>query len=134
MMDIYIVLKIDEIQEILIADRDKRNNLSTNYNRGVNIIGIIHNCFGVTAIGLGINGVGILSTIVTAPAVNGIKAVSIFMEFFWVVGNRAIKKMTLKIKKTTKRWRCSLFEHLTLSAVSYERHYQMTPFQMKNIN
>ena len=52
--DIYIVLKkIDEIQEILIAERDKRNELSTQYNRGVNIIGVIDNCLGVTAIGLG---------------------------------------------------------------------------------
>ena len=43
--------KIDEIQEILIAERDKRNELSTKYNRGVNIIGAIDNCLGVTGIG-----------------------------------------------------------------------------------
>ena len=30
MMNIYIVLKIDEIQEILIAERYKRNERSTN--------------------------------------------------------------------------------------------------------
>ena len=29
MTDIYIVLKNDEIQEILISERDKRNELST---------------------------------------------------------------------------------------------------------
>ena len=34
---IYRLKKIDEIQEILIAERDKRNELSTKYNRGVNI-------------------------------------------------------------------------------------------------
>ena len=51
MMDIYIVLKkIDEIQEILITERHKRNEISTKYNRGVNIIGVIENCLGVTAI------------------------------------------------------------------------------------
>ena len=33
--------KIDEIQEILIAERDKRNELSTKYYRGVSIIGVI---------------------------------------------------------------------------------------------
>ena len=67
---IYIVLnKIDEIQEILIADRDKGNVLSTKYNRGVNIIGVIDNCLDVTATGLAITGVGLLSTIVAAPAV-----------------------------------------------------------------
>ena len=68
--DIYIVLKkIDEIQEILIAKRDKRYELSIKYNRGVNIIGVIDNCLSVTAIGLGITGVSLLSTIVAAPAV-----------------------------------------------------------------
>ena len=51
---IYRLKKIDEIQEILIAERDKRNELSIKYNRDVNIIGVIDNCFGVTAIGLGI--------------------------------------------------------------------------------
>ena len=38
---IYRLNKIDEIQEILITERDKRNELSTKYNRGVNIIGVI---------------------------------------------------------------------------------------------
>ena len=49
---IYIVLKKeDKIQEILTTERDNRNELSTKYNRGVNIIGVIDNCLGVTAIG-----------------------------------------------------------------------------------
>ena len=32
---IYRIKKIDEIQEILIAERDKRNELITKYNEGV---------------------------------------------------------------------------------------------------
>ena len=76
MTDIYIVLKkIDEIQKLLIAERDKRNELSTKYNRGDNVIGVIDNCLGDTAIGLGITGVGLLATIVAAPAVIGMEAV-----------------------------------------------------------
>ena len=103
MTNIYIVWKkIDEIQEILIAERDKRNELCTKYNRGVNIICVIDNCFGVTAIGLGITGVGLLSTIGAAPAVIGMEAVTIVMGLLWVVGNRAIKKMSLKIEKHEK--------------------------------
>ena len=97
--DIYIVLKNYEIQEILNAERDKRNELSTKYNRRVNIIGMIYTCLGVTAIGLGITGVSLLSTIVAAPAVIEMEAVSIFMGLLRVVGNRAIKKMSLKIGK-----------------------------------
>ena len=84
---IYRLKKIDEIQKILIAERDKRNDLSRNYNRGVNIIGVIDNCLGVTAIELGITRVGLLSTIVAAPAVIGIEAVSIVIGLLRVVGN-----------------------------------------------
>ena len=58
------------------------------------------NCLGVTAIGLGIT--GLLSTIIPAPAVIGMEAVSIVMGFLRVVGNRAIKKMPLKIEKHEK--------------------------------
>ena len=94
---IYRLKKIDEIQKILIAERDKRNELSTKYNRGVNIIDVIDNCLGVTAIGLGIIGVGLLSTIVAAPAVIGMEAASIVMGLLRVIGNQAIKKMSLKI-------------------------------------
>ena len=43
---------------MLIAESDKRNELSTKYNRGLNIIGVIDNGLGVTAIELGILGVG----------------------------------------------------------------------------
>ena len=77
---IYRLKKNDEIHEILIAERDKRNNLRTKYNRGVNISGVIDNCLGVAAIGLlGITGVDLLSTIVAAPTVIGMEAVSIVM-------------------------------------------------------
>ena len=41
---IYGLKKIDEIQEVLIAERDKRNVLSIKYNRGINIIDVIDNC------------------------------------------------------------------------------------------
>ena len=82
--------------------RDKRNELSIKYNRGVNIIGVIDNCLGVTAIGLGITGVSILSTIVATPAVIGMEVVSIVMWLLRVVGNRAIKKMSLKKEKHEK--------------------------------
>ena len=66
---VYRVKKIDEIQEILFAERDKRNALITRYNKGVNVISVIDNCLGVAAIGLGITGVDLLSTIVDASPV-----------------------------------------------------------------
>ena len=89
---IYRLKKIDEIQEILIAERDKGNELSIKYIRGVNIIGVIDSCLGVTPIGLGITDVCLLWTIVAAPAAIGMEAVSVVMGLVRVVGNRTIKK------------------------------------------
>ena len=60
---------------------------------------MIDNCLGVTAIGLGITGVGLLSTIVAAPAVIGMEAVTIIMGLLRVVGNRATKMVSLKIEE-----------------------------------
>ena len=47
---IYRLKRIDEIQEILAAEReiDKQNELSIKYNREVNVIALIHDCLGVT--------------------------------------------------------------------------------------
>ena len=56
----------------------------------------------VAAIGLGITSVGLLSTIVAAPAVFGMEAVSIVMGLLRVAGNQAIKKLSLKIEKHEK--------------------------------
>ena len=63
---------------------------------------MIDNCLGVTAIGLGITGVSLLSTIVAAPTVIGMEAVSIVMGLLRVVGNLAIKKLSLKVEKHEK--------------------------------
>ena len=93
---ICLLKKIDEIQEILMAGREKRNELSTKYNIGVNIIGVSDNCLAVTAILLGITGVGVLSTIVATSAVIGMEAVSIGMGLLWVVGDQAIKSCLWK--------------------------------------
>ena len=76
----------------------------TKYNIGVNIVGMIDNCLGVTAIGLGITGVGLLWTIVAAPAVIGMEAVSIVMGLLRVVGNQAM--FSLIIEKHENWLRC----------------------------
>ena len=65
---------------------------------------MIDNCWGVTAIGLGITGVRLLSTIVAAPAVIGIEAISIVMGLLRDVGNHAIKNMPLKIENIKRLW------------------------------
>ena len=94
---------------------------------------MIDNCLGVAAIGLGMTGVGLLSTVVAAPAVIGMEAVSIDMGLLRVVGNQAIKKMSLKIEKHEKIAMLAVSSLNTISSLM-SKHYQMTPFQTKNIH
>ena len=82
-----------------------------------NIIGVIDNCLGVTAIGLSITGVDLLSTIVAAPAVIGMEAVSICTGLLRVVGNRDVKKMSLKIEKHEKIAMLAVSELDTISSL-----------------
>ena len=57
---------------------------------------MIDSSLGVTAIGLGITGVSLLSTIVAAPAVIEMEAVSIVMGLHRVVGNYGNKRSLWK--------------------------------------
>ena len=95
---------------------------------------MIDNCLGVTAIGLDITGLGLLSTIVAAPVVFGMEKVSIVMGLLRVVGNRAIKKMSLKIEKYEKIPMLAISALNNISSFSFQKHYQMAPFQMSNIH
>ena len=63
---------------------------------------IDNNWLGATAIGLGITGICLLSTIVAAPVVIGLEAVKIVIGLLRVVGNHAIKKLLLKIEQQEK--------------------------------
>ena len=78
-------------------------------------MGVIDNCLGVTAICLGITGVSLLSTTVTAPAVIGMAIVSIVMGLLRVVGNKAIKELSLKIEKHEK---IAMFAASALNTIS----------------
>ena len=63
---------------------------------------MIDNYLSVTAIQLGITGVGLLSINVAAPGVIEMEAVSIFMGLLRVVGNRANTKQSLNIEMHEK--------------------------------
>ena len=61
------------------------------------------------------------------------KAVTIVMGLLRVVGNRAIKKMSLKIEKHEQIARLAV-SALNAIIVSFQKHYQMTPYHMTNIH
>ena len=96
--DIYIILKKWWNAWNINTERDKRTNLVQNITDDLILLAWL-------IIGLGITGVGLLSAIVVAPAVIGIETVSIVMGLRRVVGNQAIRKLSLKTENM-KRLRC----------------------------
>ena len=75
---------------------------------------MIDNCLDVTAIGLGVTGVGLFSAIV---AVLETAAVSIVMGLLPVVGIRTIKKLSLKIEKHEKITMLAVSSLTTISSL-----------------
>jgi len=61
----YRLVNINKLQQRLEDERDRRNNVSKKYHRGINIVNVIQNVLVVTSIGLNAIGLGLLSTIIT---------------------------------------------------------------------
>ena len=95
----YRIQKINEVQLSLEQEREKRSNLSKKYKRGVKIINNIDAVLTASSVGLGAMGIGLLSTVVLAPAVLVIESVAIGAGFLSMLGKYAVKKMSVKEKK-----------------------------------
>ena len=65
----YRIQQITELQRHLEKERDTRLSLHKKYKRGVNVLDGIDMALATASMGLGVSGVGLLSTIVTAPVV-----------------------------------------------------------------
>src|SRR6218665_807015 len=65
----YRVQKIYEIEDEITQERDKRTELCTKYRRSIRIISVIDNALIVTVMGLSSSGLGVLTTVIAAPAI-----------------------------------------------------------------
>ena len=118
MTGIYILLKNWwNAGNINRRERDKRNELSTKYNREVNIIGVIDNCLGVTAIGLDITGVGLLLTIAAAPDVIGSS-----INCYGITSSGRKSSYLKDVVENRKTWKDCDVSCLTLPVVSFQKH------------
>lgn len=73
----YRLQKINEIRSILEEEKEKRAALSKKYHRAVKIVDGVDVVLIGTTMGLGVGGVGLLSTIVAAPIVIVIEGVAL---------------------------------------------------------
>src|SRR6218665_1631183 len=65
----YRLQKIYEIEDELTQEREKRTALCTKYRRSIRIISVIDNTLIVTVMGLSSSGLGVLTTLIAAPAI-----------------------------------------------------------------
>ena len=95
----YRIAKITEIQSSLEKEIDKRRDLSKKYGRGVKWVNNVDTILVVTSMGLGVAGVGLLSTVVLAPIVAAMEGVAIGAGLLSIVGKYANKKLSIKARK-----------------------------------
>ena len=98
----YRLQKINEVQKSLECEREKRQTLSKKYRRGANIINNVDGVLVMASMGLGVAGVGLLSTIVAAPVVIAMEAAALSTGLISIVGKYTNKKLSLKAEKHEK--------------------------------
>ena len=95
----YRISKINDIQRKLEVERDKRRDLSKKYNRGVKWINNIDAALITASMGLGVAGVGLLSTVVLAPVVVAMEGAALGSGLLSIIGKFVSKKLLIKAKK-----------------------------------
>ena len=98
----YRLQKINEIQSTLEDEREKRQNLSKKYHRAVRIISNVDTALVTASMGLGVAGVGLLSTIIAAPIVIAMEATALATGLMGIVGGQVNKRLMQKAEKHEK--------------------------------
>lgn len=98
----YRLQKITEIQHEIEHEREKRYMLSKKYHRAVKAISAVDDSLVVATMGLGVAGIGVLSTIVAAPIAVAMEAAALGAGLLTVVGGQVNKKLAMKAEKHEK--------------------------------
>jgi hypothetical protein len=98
----YRLQKISEIQKMITQERDKRATLSKKYHRSVRIINVADNILVGLTMGLGVAGIGLLSTIIAAPITIAMEAVALGTGALSIIGSQVNRKLEMKAEKHEK--------------------------------
>ena len=98
----YRLQKINEIQAFLEKEVETRGSLSKKYFRASRIIDNVDTVLITISLGSGAGGIGILSTVIAAPAVIAIEGVARFTGLLSIIGKYNVKKFTSKTEKHEK--------------------------------
>ena len=98
----YRLQKINEIQAFLEKEVGTREALSKKYFRAARIVDNVDTVLIAITLGGGAGGVGLLSTVIAAPAVIAIEGVALFTGFLSIIGKYSVKKSMFTAEKHEK--------------------------------
>ena len=98
----YRLQKINEIQAFLEKEVATREALSKKYFRASRIVDNVDTVLIAITLGGGVGGIGLLSTVIAAPAVIVIEGVALFTGFLSIIGKYSVKRSTSKADKHEK--------------------------------
>jgi hypothetical protein len=95
----YRIREISRLKKRLEDERDQRYALYKKYRRGVNILDGVDAALITTCMGLGIGGVGLLTTIIAAPVVLGLEIAALACGTLGMVGKFVSRRLAVKATK-----------------------------------
>src|SRR6218665_4073820 len=97
----YRLQKIYEIEDEITQERDNRTTLCTKYRRSIRMISVIDNVI-VTVMGLSSSGLGVLTTLIAAPAIAIATGTAVGVGLLIIIGGQVSKKLVLEVAKHKK--------------------------------
>ena len=95
----YRLQEISLLRKRLEEERDKRAALYKKYHRGVNALDAVDTTLLTASMGMGIAGVGLLSTIVSAPIVLALEIAALACGTLGTAGKFISRRLAVKAKK-----------------------------------
>jgi hypothetical protein len=108
--------KINEVQKVLEAERDKRSTLAKKYQRGINVMSGIAYGLEVATVGLGTAGVALLTTVVATPVVIAMEGVALSAGGLSVTFNLICDKVLSS--KNKKHLQIKMFAESKLNTIN----------------
>jgi len=95
----YRLQEMSRLNEYLEKEQDGRAHLYKKYHRGVNVLDGVDTALILAGMGMGIGGVGLLSTIVAVPVVFGLEIAALTCGAVRMVGKYVARCLAVKAKK-----------------------------------
>ena len=91
--------EISRLRKHLEDEKDKRSKLYKKYRRGINTVDAVDTALISASMGMGIGGVGLLTTVIAAPVVLGLEIAALGCGLLGVAGKFIGRRLSVKAKK-----------------------------------